>query len=112
MRDERGRDPAKLANLTEPSAQRGIRESCMSTPGQPTTRSVRVNGIAPGWYESEMTEDMFGTESGLRWIRRNTPMGRAGLAPELVGPIGFLLSDASSYITGTTLPVDGGWTSV
>jgi NAD(P)-dependent dehydrogenase (short-subunit alcohol dehydrogenase family) len=75
-------------------------------------RGVRVNGIAPAWFESEMTGEMFGDESGQRWIRQRTPMGRAGEVSELVGPLVFLLSDASSYVTGHTLPVDGGWTIV
>jgi NAD(P)-dependent dehydrogenase (short-subunit alcohol dehydrogenase family) len=75
-------------------------------------RGVRVNAVAPAWFESEMTGEMFGTESGMRWIRRNTPMGRPGDLGELVGPILFLASDAASYVTGQVLPVDGGWTSV
>ena len=49
---------------------------------------------------------------GLRWIRRNTPMGRAGDPDELTGPVTFLISDAASYLTGVTIPVDGGWTAV
>jgi NAD(P)-dependent dehydrogenase (short-subunit alcohol dehydrogenase family) len=75
-------------------------------------RGVRVNAVAPAWFESEMTGEMFETESGMRWIERNTPMGRPGELGELVGPILFLASDAASYVTGQVLPVDGGWTSV
>jgi NAD(P)-dependent dehydrogenase (short-subunit alcohol dehydrogenase family) len=75
-------------------------------------RGVRVNAIAPAWFESEMTGDMFGDERSERWIRSRTPMGRAGLGPELVGPVLFLASDAASYVTGQVLAVDGGWTSV
>ena len=75
-------------------------------------RGVRVNALAPAWFESEMTEEMFGDERSLRWIQRRTPMGRAGELSELVGPVRFLLSDASSYVTGHILAVDGGWTIV
>ncbi|MGH0029442.1 MAG: SDR family NAD(P)-dependent oxidoreductase, partial [Myxococcota bacterium] len=79
-------------------------------------RGVRVNAVAPAWFESEMTADMFGEdeqgESSQRWIRGRTPMGRAGRGEELVGPVLFLASDAASYVTGQTLAVDGGWTSV
>ncbi len=75
-------------------------------------RGVRVNAIGPGWFESEMTEEMFASDQGVRWIRRKTPMGRPGRGEELAGPVVFLASDASSYVTGQILLVDGGWTVV
>ena len=75
-------------------------------------RGVRVNAIGPGWFESEMTEGMFASDQGVRWIRRKTPMGRPGRGEELAGPVVFLASDASSYVTGQTLLVDGGWTVI
>jgi NAD(P)-dependent dehydrogenase (short-subunit alcohol dehydrogenase family) len=73
---------------------------------------VRVNAIAPGWFPSEMTEAMFADESGQQFIRKRTPLGRAGRLEELIGPLLLLASDASSYITGQTLVVDGGWSMV
>jgi hypothetical protein len=75
-------------------------------------RGVRVNALAPGWFRTEMTEEMFADEGGQRWIRRKTPMGRAGELHELDGALLFLASDASTYVTGQILTVDGGWTAV
>ena len=75
-------------------------------------RGIRVNAIAPAWFPSEMTADMFDTESGQRWIRRKTPMGRPGRIDELDGALLFLAGDASTYVTGQVLCVDGGWTAV
>jgi NAD(P)-dependent dehydrogenase (short-subunit alcohol dehydrogenase family) len=73
---------------------------------------VRVNAIAPGFFPSEMTTEMFSMDDGKRFIRRRTPMGRSGEPAELLGALLLLASDAGSYITGQIIPVDGGWTSV
>jgi NAD(P)-dependent dehydrogenase (short-subunit alcohol dehydrogenase family) len=76
------------------------------------SRGVRVNAVAPGYFESEMTASMFESEKGLSWIARHDPMGRPGRAGELNGAVVFLASDASSYVTGQVLAVDGGWMAV
>jgi len=59
-----------------------------------------------------MTEDMFSEESGRKWVERRAPIARHGHEGELDGALLFLASDASSYVTGHILAVDGGWTSV
>jgi NAD(P)-dependent dehydrogenase (short-subunit alcohol dehydrogenase family) len=80
--------------------------------GQWSRRGVRVNALAPGWFESEMTAEMFADERSMAWVRRKAPMGRPGQPHELDGALLFLASEASSYVTGQVLAVDGGWTAV
>lgn len=74
-------------------------------------RGVRVNALAPNYFLSESTRWMF-EQSGMdEWVRSRTPMRRAGNNEDLVGPLLFLASDASSYVTGAVIPVDGGWSA-
>jgi NAD(P)-dependent dehydrogenase (short-subunit alcohol dehydrogenase family) len=75
-------------------------------------KGVRVNALAPGWFPSEMTAVMFGEDaaaSAVDFMQRTCPMGRGGEEHELAGALLFLASDASSYMTGQVLAVDGGW---
>ncbi|WP_206422632.1 SDR family NAD(P)-dependent oxidoreductase [Nocardioides pantholopis] len=72
---------------------------------------IRVNAIAPGWFPSEQTDQMFDDERSMTWIKRNTPAGRPGRLDELDGLLLLLASPASSYLTGQVIAVDGGWTA-
>ncbi len=74
-------------------------------------RGVRVNAIAPGWFPTEMTSEFLATAEGDRFVSERTPLGRPGRIDELDGALLFLASEASTYVTGQTLAVDGGWTA-
>ena len=79
--------------------------------GQWGRRGVRVNAIVPGWFDTEMTDGLFSNEKSAGWVRRNSMLGRGGQEGEVDGALLFLASDASSYVTGHVLTVDGGWTA-
>ena len=75
-------------------------------------KGIRVNALAPGYFASEMTADLFTDERLHAWATRQTPMRRTGREGELDGALLYLASDASSFVTGSVLAVDGGWTAV
>ncbi len=73
-------------------------------------KGIRVNALAPGFFASEMSEPLISNDRIRESVLARTPMGRLGEPEELCAALLLLASDAGSYITGITLPVDGGWT--
>jgi NAD(P)-dependent dehydrogenase (short-subunit alcohol dehydrogenase family) len=71
--------------------------------------NVQVNAIGPSYLETELTQGMRGSKVISENLLQRTPMGRFGKPEEVVGAALYLASDASSYVTGQTLFVDGGW---
>lgn len=71
---------------------------------------VRVNCLAPGYIETDLTHDYLRSRHGAR-VRDGIPMGHPGTADDLVGAALYLASDASRYVTGAVIPIDGGWTA-
>ena len=74
-------------------------------------RGVRVNAVAPAYIDTDMTAEVKRRERLRGWVEDRTPMGRFGRPEEVAWAVVFLASEAASYITGTTLYVDGGWTA-
>ena len=77
------------------------------------SKGIRVNVFSPGYFENIMSgaSDEHSRPEKRKQVLAFTPMGRRGRPEELVGPVVFLASDASSYMTGAVLLVDGGYTA-
>ena len=70
---------------------------------------IRDNAVAPGIIRTPMTADRLGDPAQTAWLMSRVPARRPGEAVEIAAAVGFLVSDAASYVTGTVLPVDGAW---
>ncbi|MFF9313661.1 SDR family oxidoreductase [Streptomyces sp. NPDC014748] len=73
---------------------------------------VQVNGLGPGYIETELTRPLVEDEEFGSWVRGRTPAGRWGRTEDLVGGLLFLVSPAADFVSGQVLYVDGGMTSV
>ncbi|MFJ9906556.1 SDR family NAD(P)-dependent oxidoreductase [Streptomyces sp. NPDC101152] len=102
---------APLGGAAYAASKAGLIGLTRELAGQWGRAGVRVNALAPGWFRSEMTEELFSDERARRWVERGTMLGRGGVRGELDGALLYLASDASSYCTGHVLTVDGGWTA-
>jgi 2-deoxy-D-gluconate 3-dehydrogenase len=89
------------------AAKGGVSQLVRSLSNELAPRGVRVNAIAPGYVETELTstvEDWKRTEVSAR-----IPLGRWGQPEDIAGPVAWLLSDDADYVTGVVIPVDGGF---
>jgi NAD(P)-dependent dehydrogenase (short-subunit alcohol dehydrogenase family) len=86
----------------------GIKQLTMSLADEWGASGVTVNCLAPGWFRTQQNSVLYENERWVEYIRDRIPLKRPGLPQDLDGAIVFLASDASAYITGQTLLVDGG----
>ncbi len=86
----------------------GIRQLTMSLADDWGPSGVTVNCLAPGWFYTDQTAALFQNEAWVSYLRDRIPLKRVGDVAELDGALLFLASDASSYMTGQTLLIDGG----
>ena len=73
---------------------------------------IRVNAVAPGWVVTQLSRGAREDATRNAQIMSRVPMGRWAEPVEIADPILFLCSDAARYMTGTVMPVDGGYMSV
>ena len=73
---------------------------------------INVNAICPGYIDTGLLKEPAQKQMMMDNISKYTPMGRPGLAEDLVGAAVFLASDAASYVTGTSIVVDGGMSCI
>lgn len=86
----------------------GIKQLTMSLADEWGSRGVTVNCLAPGWFRTKQNESLYENEKWVEYITDRIPLKRPGQPHDLDGAVVFLASDASAYITGQTLLVDGG----
>lgn len=87
----------------------GVKQLTMAFANEWASKGVTVNAIAPGYISTENTKALREDPVRSKSILDRIPAGRWGLPEDLMGTIVFLCSDASNYLTGTVITVDGGW---
>jgi NAD(P)-dependent dehydrogenase (short-subunit alcohol dehydrogenase family) len=98
------------SNLTAYSVSKGgIRNLTFSLAAELSPQGVRVNAIAPGFTDTPMTQGMRNDPAHAARFGARVPLGRPALPIDIAMPAVFLASDMARYITGVTLPVDGGY---
>ncbi len=90
------------------AAKAGVRVMSQAVAKELAGLGVRVNSIAPGWIDTDLNDFMRNDPGSMKMIETTVPMGRMGTVDEIVGAAIYLASDAASYVTGTTLVIDGG----
>ncbi len=103
-----GLRPGGLPQAAYASSKAGLIGLTRDLASQWTGRKgIRVNALAPGFFPSEMTDQI--PPETIALLKKLTPAGRLGDPEELAATLIWLVSDASSYVTGATIPVDGGF---
>lgn len=93
------------------AAKGGVRLMTQAAAKELAPAGIRLNSIAPGWIATDLNADARADEGTRRGMEAMVPMGRIGDPEEVVGAALFLASEASSYVTGSTVVVDGGQTA-
>jgi 2-dehydro-3-deoxy-D-gluconate 5-dehydrogenase len=116
---QRGGSHVFVGSLTSTIGVAGVAPYCATKSGvagavralavEWANMGIRVNGLGPGYFHTSMTHEPLSRAADRARILGRIPMGRIGDPDDLAGAVLFLLADASSYITGQFIYVDGGW---
>lgn len=106
-----------VGNMVHPStayhaAKGGVVNMTRGLAAEWAKNGITVNSICPGYFMSELTGDILNTDEFSNYIKASVPVGRYGNEGELDSTVVYLASESSSYITGTIIPVDGGYTCI
>ena len=105
-------DPALSKAFAYSAAKAGIKNLTQNLGREWGKSGVRVNAIRPGFFPTEWNRKNFITPDREKAILNHTPMGRFGNTKELIGAAIYLASSASSFVTGSELVVDGGFSAM
>ncbi|WP_285246318.1 SDR family oxidoreductase [Pseudarthrobacter sp. efr-133-R2A-89] len=94
------------------AAKGGLRNLTRAMTAEWAASGLQVNGIAPGYIHTEMTQNLVDDEQFNAWILGRTPAHRWGTPEDLAGPVVWLASDGSDFVNGQTIFIDGGMTVV
>ena len=95
--------------MQQPATKGGIRQLVKALAVDWAPFNIRVNGIGPGYVNTEMTRPLVEHKEFSAWVRKRTPLGRWAMPSDFEGLAVFLASEASAFITGQIIYVDGGW---
>lgn len=104
--------PMAPGNFAYPASKAAVHHLTRSLARELAPNKITVNAISPGPFESKMTAYALGTDAGKEMVSSNIPLGRIGSPDDMVGLSTFLASPASDYVTGVSIPLDGGYVNL
>jgi NAD(P)-dependent dehydrogenase (short-subunit alcohol dehydrogenase family) len=104
--------PPEMDNFAYPISKAALHHLTRVLAKRFAPDGITCNAIAPGPFESKMTAHLLSDAGTRETIERKVPLGRIGSPADIVGLVAFLASPASAYITGATIPLDGGYANL
>jgi NAD(P)-dependent dehydrogenase (short-subunit alcohol dehydrogenase family) len=104
--------PVDRGSFAYPASKAAVHHLTRVMAGRLVADGITVNAIAPGPFESKMTAHLFASNVSREAVEALVPMQRIGRPDDMAGLATFLASAASDFITGTTIPLDGGYTNL